>query len=80
LSDTCNRKVVCLDGSDEKEQFCRGLKFCTDQEFACGVYDKCIDRTKVKDGVRDCPGGEDEMGYVHNAPLSKNIHSLSSDN
>jgi len=29
---------------------------------------------KVKDEVKDCPEGKYEIGYVDNAPLSKNSH------
>lgn len=63
-SDVCDQKQNCEDNSDEDHLYCRGRDFCPEGKFECGTYGPCIDNKLVKDGTKDCEGGEDEEGYV----------------
>lgn len=33
---------------------------CTEEEFKCGSTQLCIEKTKLCNGRKDCPNGEDE--------------------
>jgi len=49
-----------LDSSDENLEYCTSPLECTLDEFRCRIYGKCIPKSKIGDGNRDCLDGEDE--------------------
>ena len=58
MSDWCNDKYDCPDGSDEE---CAPSHICNfDTCHRCSDSLVCLPQQRVCNGVADCPNGEDE--------------------
>ncbi|WAQ98002.1 CORIN-like protein [Mya arenaria] len=55
----CDGYTDCADQSDESN-----CGTCVSGEFQCGDY-SCVQESHVCDGIKNCPGGEDELDCVH---------------
>jgi hypothetical protein len=62
----CDKIRHCFDGSDEDPAYCRGLAFCSSEQFECGVYGSCIPKEMECNGQLECEFGEDEENCDEN--------------
>lgn len=71
LSDWCDDKYDCPDGSDEE---CNYQSICSyDRAHRCSDSGECIANNRVCDGYCDCPKGEDESSSE--CPVNNNVRS-----
>ncbi|XP_012159984.1 modular serine protease isoform X1 [Ceratitis capitata] len=62
ISDKCNGKRDCAEGSDETKSLCQTV-ICTDKEFKCD-YGACVPGQSKCNGIMECWDGSDERAEI----------------
>ena len=58
--------------------FLSGTVTCKSDQFKCGSSSVCVQKSKVCDGRRDCPNGEDEQANCSKLSIDtvRNLHVI----
>uniref|UniRef100_A0AC35U3P2 EGF-like domain-containing protein n=1 Tax=Rhabditophanes sp. KR3021 TaxID=114890 RepID=A0AC35U3P2_9BILA len=75
LVDTCNSKIDCPDGSDEKAEYCN-TRFCPSDYFLCKNR-RCISDTSKCNSINDCGDNSDEEGCTAAVVCGEGMFSCS---
>ncbi|XP_004533229.1 very low-density lipoprotein receptor isoform X2 [Ceratitis capitata] len=78
ISDKCNGKRDCAEGSDETKSLCQTV-ICTDKEFKCD-YGACVPGQSKCNGIMECWDGSDERAEICDNIMASPILTLDANN